>query len=310
MGSRWEGIPLDIILQEFQYLYEPKDIIAFGGDPYVYEKICKDPNGKLWQSLFRRDFSEIINTRGMTIKNRFFKNIDKFKNLTKYRKLNEAAFYGYEKIFDKIDLSTIPSAMFPIIISCAIRGNNFHFYKYLLTHGVNMSESDAFTAVDYNNLLVFEYVMENIPTISDGAIEYIYEKSMYQGRLPVIKYLLTNYPLLKDNTYCMSLAIKNQYLFIIQYLLEKGIDINKIKNEVQVLESRGNNLYQVHKFLNTYSSLPVTASSEKLKIPKIPKSKNIENRCVGYTKIGKQCNRAASDSSIYCYQHNIKKYQT
>ena len=59
MASYWSKIPFDLIIEQVKYL-SSAEIRTFCEEPYINEKLYLDPNGRVWEELYKWDFSDEI----------------------------------------------------------------------------------------------------------------------------------------------------------------------------------------------------------------------------------------------------------
>ena len=125
MTSRWKEVPLDIIRQEFQYLYNLDDIMAFCADSgpkgpllrtpkvvlisHIFEKLCKNTNGEIWKYLYQRDLTDdICLNMKETLKDQYLEVRKNFDSLsTNIEKLAYISKHGYEKLLSYINFTKI-----------------------------------------------------------------------------------------------------------------------------------------------------------------------------------------------------------
>ena len=303
MTSRWEGIPLDILYQQVDYLNTPKQIQDFCGDPYVYEKLCKDPDGEIWKYLYQRDLSdEIVLKRGDSIMSKYLREKEKLNKLRgNSRRFEFGADNEYIKILENIDLTTIPKSFLGKLLFRSILNNRFYTVKYLLDN-YNIIDDPAFP-INFDELLeiaagngylrIVQYLIENFPDSMD--IGQGLTSAAGESKLSIVRYLLEQgADVHYDNEKPLRSAANSKNLKEIKTLIRNGADINKAMNVARNLRE-----WDIYDYLR--SILP---EIEKRKLP----TKTIGSpRCTQITKAGTQCCRAASDESPYCFQHKDKK---
>ena len=316
MTSRWEGVPLDILYQQVDYLETPKQIKDFCGDPYIHEKLCKDPNGEIWQYLYKRDLSNKIQVYPKfhpyeTIQQVYLRDKEKYgKMKDDINKFKAANSDGYEKILEnmKLDISKIaPSAIEQFLWSDILRSKETT-YAYILEKVLTLLpdlynnenlNSDFKFANNQNNLGIMMYLLENYNNdIFD--INQALVSASGRNATDTVKYLLekgadvhynNDEPLRK----ALELAIRyanegGLNVPIIDVLLENGADFNIILDEIEKNP-------RLKRFLEKY-----TSTFKKLASEYTYKSEDL-TRCTGMTKLGRQCCRKISDGSQYCFQH-------
>ena len=268
MTSRWEGVPLDIIRQQFQYLYHPKEIQAFCGDPYVFEKLCKDENGEIWEYLYRRDLSDEIKIpKNATIMGTYLQELQSLNEIPDlHNGLIYAAKHGYEKVFENIDIS--------------------HISEDDIVEYLHQSELKG-------KVTVFKYLIENRPDIKydlSGLLTYV----SLLNRFLIVQYILETYPNLKVEPSLISTVKSKRSHQKIAALLEEYV-------------SSSGQFDPNAKKLSTPKQSKLTSPKIKTKsISKPSKSVSLNNtttKCSGITKTGKQCCRNAETESQYCFQH-------
>lgn len=270
---------------------------------YVYEKLCKDPNGENWQYLYKRDLSdEIVLKRGDSIMSKYLREKEKLNKIrSNVRRFEFGADNEYIKILENIDLTTIPKSFLSKLLYRAILNNRFFTVKYLLDNYVIIN--DPAFPINFDELLenaaqngylrIVQYLIENFPDFMD--IGHGLTTAAGESKLSIVKYLLEQgADVHYDNERPLRAAANFKNLKEIKTLIRNGADINKAMNVAR-------NLREWHIYDYLRSILP---EIEKRKLP----TKIIGSpRCTQITKTGTQCCRAASDESPYCFQHKDKK---
>ena len=314
MTSRWENIPLDVIREEFRYLDEVKDIKKFCEDPYIYEKLCKDENGEMWQYLFNRDFSDEIKVRkGSSIMKKYLAEKQKISYLERsdpepeYIKLWYAIDKGYENLLHHIDYTKIsPIKIKDELISAIQRG------QYLIaTFLLNLKLDSAFDfeqmlhqAIHFDQLQIVSYIVENFPGLNLG--EALRIATIYDN-IPILEYLLGKGADIHYNRdAAIRMATQRNKLNVVKFLLQNGADYNAFIRAGTYL--RGGisdfvkkNRTSLRKLIEQEPETQIEPSSEE----STPKSTvtSTSTKCIGTTKTGKQCCRKAENGSQYCFQH-------
>ena len=192
MTSRWEGVPLDIIRQQFEYLRNPEEIQALCKDPYIFDKLCQDENGGIWEYLYRRDLSDEIKVqKNSTLKRTYLNaklelnNIGKVPRTSelekswgasiKYKDLDTKdadTFYfaidnRYEKILPSINFFNIPEQGVRRALETATFKCQFETVKYMLE---NIDKLPKFIIPNMPNLLMEIATRYNCSSIIDYII--------------------------------------------------------------------------------------------------------------------------------------------
>ena len=271
MTSRWEGVPLDIIRQQFEYLNNSDEIEALCGDPYIFDKLCQDENGGIWEYLYRRDFSDHIKVRkGNTLKKLYLKTKDKLNNIdtipyiskqeegsgvtSKSKKINNvdmdkfhfAIENGYEKILPTIDFSKIPENNIRIWLNTAAGKCRFEIVKFLLENVIDFNsprinkiialESILARATDGNCLEIIDYIINNYDNFDLNQPFLI---AVINGYLPIMEYLFNKgtsdrymgVDIQYQNNKALRYALQRERFPVIKFLLENGADFNVIAAE-------------------------------------------------------------------------------
>ena len=211
MTSLWHKVPLDVIIEQVKYLSSSDEIKKFCEDPYIREKLCSDPNGKIWQNLFQLQFSDNITPRNCdTIMDQYLKDIKSAKIIIfeqHHKKtitdLHLTVERGYEKIVRQFDIQKL------------IRDyKSFNIMPKL--------QECLITSTKIGNLSIMKYLIENGVDSNLGHIKLLVV-ACSKGYIPIVKYLIDigmkNHTV---NTNCLNAAIQNGNLAIVKYLVEHG----------------------------------------------------------------------------------------
>ena len=227
--SRWENLPLDIIYELILSLEDPKEILKLCYDPYINEKICQNKNGKIWQWLYQRDFTDFPNLK--VEENLMDKYLEAMR-VIKILDIKALAYYsaqnGYEKIFKKIPFSTLLTMDIVGLLGEAAKYGHLSIVKYLVEKGVKFNTDDEWAlreATYKGHLDIVRYLIEN------GADMHIWDEhillwaSIY-GHLSIVKYLVENGANFHiDQEKALVLAADNGHLPVVKFLVENGADI-------------------------------------------------------------------------------------
>ena len=334
-SSRWKEIPSDIIRLQFDYLKTPKDIEAFCGDSYIYEKFCQDENGSFWQYLFHRDFSNDIKLRkGETVKSQYLADTTNFMKLKNDNNiLRLASKLGYEKIILKLNLKKISLEILEDVFYRAIESGSLSTVKIFYELGLDFELPLLTWALYAENMSIINYFIEQGEHLTYHEYANLLTQFVLIENLPMIKYVIENRDIfLSKDTIIHEQDAENEafiqavgrgFLPIVKYLLDLGVDIHfqkeKALREAVLYRQNPMALFLID---NGSDVLVALQESERLKDhfyvisflrkylrSKVPKSKNkesvsdISTKCMGITKTGKPCTRNASDGSPYCFQH-------
>ena len=244
MTSRWEGVPLDIVKQQFQYLDNPQQIEAFCGDPHIYSKLCEDPNSEMWQYLLNRDFSGKITLedseskrfdfvpKSETFKDRYLSERNKFDHLkTDGKKLQYISEHGYTHLLKYIDISKISQNLLDKALYIAAQNNNLDIVRYLVERGAKNTLAFRW-ATEKGYLPIIQFLYENVE-LGHGAINSNtvigegFATAAGRGDLNTVKYLLNVHPSLIDYRKALARAITWSRLPVIKFLVENGMDVDQ-----------------------------------------------------------------------------------
>ena len=200
----WESVPLDIIRQELEYFNTLDEVRNFCGDPIIFERVCQDENGKIWQDLFKRDFSDEIHLdRGKTVMQQYFEDKEKINKLNNINLLAFIAKKGYEKVLHRLNLSKISDTD-----------------KY----------QAVFDAAAFGRLPIIVYLVENKEIILTDVILYV---AASNGYLPLVEYLIKKgVNIHGNNEDILYRTIFNGHLNVAEYLISQGANLDYVKNEL------------------------------------------------------------------------------
>ena len=293
MTSRWEGVPLDIIREEFRYLDNAKDIKAFCKDHFIYEKLCKDENGEIWEYLYQRDFSDEIKLRkGDTIMKKYLRQKSIFekrvKELSEKDLYRDAVNQGYENYLKK-NVDNIPKDMgfLAELIDLSIRNCKTIVFPFLL----NLTEN-------YITDLTFSHY-----------VSIVLQLATLNNCFPIVEYILKTYPNL--DVWNIPAIAKSLGYHNIADILEKYVSSSGLGEIQQITANSDSSITdvvpqsEVSKITKSPKRItPKISKSAKIsKSPKTVTSQDTSTKCTGTTKTGKQCCRKAEDGSQYCFQH-------
>ena len=332
--SRWENIPLDIIKQELDYFDTEDEVKNFCEDPYIYEKVCKDPNGQIWKDLYHRDFTDnIVLYEDETVMSSYLYGKTQIKEALlsgdPKKILGKASIFGYEKILQKLDLTQFDQETLNDALGGAIAYGTLSSVKYLIERGADphyKNDRPFSHAALFAKFPVLQYLFETVGGPIHISVDKILENATMRNPVPVIKYLLEKGADINSNQGSpLITAVYIGNLPVVKYLIEQGADIN-IDNEMALRTAAFEKQYETAKYLidnganikialrherNTYAKaflekLLKEKESKILAKKSISKSSRSDNviQCQKSTKSGKQCCRKAEDGSQYCWQHS------
>lgn len=245
--SYWEEIPVDILSLLIDYLDELKDVYKFLSDLYVKEKLCRDENNRVWESKFKRDFSEYIILDELTLKKygdnmtimkkylserEYFKYILKAINPTSTFIFSYIMETGFEKLFNKIDMTNIPRSSLNGYLIRSVSLGYLHMIKILIKYGAIITDQ-CFHVACNGNIAIVKFLHENGCDLKNQNTSEILKNAILNDKMDIVEYLIKNGVNIKSvriSRYELEECIKRNELSIIKFIYSNNIIIDSDYN--------------------------------------------------------------------------------
>lgn len=103
MTTRLRELPLDILLEEINYLRSPEEVRALCSDSFVYQRLCENENNEIWQNLFKNLFTDNIELdEGETVMSQFIRDREQLRELKRTQDVSVLLIFALNHNYNKI----------------------------------------------------------------------------------------------------------------------------------------------------------------------------------------------------------------
>lgn len=194
MESLWKKLPFDLIVKQLNYFNLRYEFNFFFKDPYINEKLCKDPNSTFWMNLYKKDFSDTISlSPEETIMNAYIDNKEIMSmsdaNYEGDDHLITAAISGFEKIIERA-LNQIKNINRILLYAC--QNGHLSIIKLLIEHGANIHYKNdlPLRVAVFGHLSIVQYLIEQGADIYAENEQAVQLAEVY-GSISVLRYLIS-----------------------------------------------------------------------------------------------------------------------
>ena len=219
MNSYFEILSVDTLVQLIDYLQLLKDIRKFFSIPYIFQKLCLNENGKIWETLYKRDFSDTINLGPS------FYEIDE-----KYKSKDQKDSIMKRYLFDREYLNH-QTNIIEIFNFICVRGYDKILVKKDLSFIDNYSLDMGLLNVVQNGHLACAKYLTNKRTYNLGL--YLWQEIFNNGNLEILKHFIDlGVDIHQSNEFALKTSIKKGHLELVKILIEKGANLDLIDESV------------------------------------------------------------------------------